>query len=106
MASKDAKEKLVGFLDRHAFEPVLRAKPDAYPDSKRGKLEDVQRATRSEQDRYHGYGSADEVFRMFRDDLSSEPAQKIHRELKDLDLPTLNDVRGAFEHLAEEVGVR
>jgi len=104
MAS-EAKSRLVEFLDREAFDPILKANPDRYPDSKKDKLRDVQRATESEKKRYHEYSSAEQVYRMYRDDLSSEPAQKIDRELRDLDLPTLKDVREKFERLASEVGV-
>lgn len=102
----NAKEKLVNFLERKAFEPVLGADPDAYPENKRDKLKDVQDATRAEQERFHDYGSAEEVYQMYRDDLNSEPAQKVHRKLRDLDLPTLNDVRDEFEQLAQGVGAR
>lgn len=43
---------------------------------------------------------------MFEDDLNSEPAKKIHRELKALNLPTLNDVKDDFLQLCknEHVG--
>lgn len=103
--TSDAKSRLVAFLDREAFDPILKAPLDRYPESKRDKLRDVQRATESEKRRYHRYNSAAEVYRMYRDDLSSAPAQKIDRELRDLDLPTLKDVRDRFERLASEVGV-
>jgi hypothetical protein len=98
-------KQLFHFLDEHAFKPVLNADPDDYSGDKRKKLEDVQRATRSERQRYENYGSAQELYRMFEDDLNSEPAKQIHRELKDLGLPTLNDVRGEFEKKAKEAGV-
>jgi hypothetical protein len=106
MADKSAKEKLVDFLDKRAFDPVLRADAQDYPESKRDKLQHAQRATEDEKDRYHHYESAEKVYQMYRDDLSSEAAEKVHRELRDLDLPTLNDVRDDFERLADEVGVR
>lgn len=105
MAS-EAKERLVGFLEEKAFKPVLNADPGSYPEDKRNKLKDVQEATRAERERFHDYDSAQEVYQMFKDDLSSEPAQEIHRKLRDLDLPTLNDCESEFEKLADEVGVR
>ncbi|WP_274423169.1 hypothetical protein [Chelativorans sp. YIM 93263] len=101
-----AKEKLVNFLDRKAFEPVLSADPDSYPQDKHNALKDVQDATRAERERFHDYDSAKEVYQMYEDDLTSEPAQEINRKLRDLDLPTLKDVRGEFEELAQEMGVR
>jgi hypothetical protein len=99
------KKQLFNFLDERAFKPVLDADPDDYSGDKRKKLEDVQRATRSERKRYENYGSGQELYRMFEDDLNSEPAQQIHRELKDLGLPTLNDIRGEFEKKAKAAGV-
>lgn len=105
MADPDAKRKLLDCLDETAFQPVLRADAEDYPEDKRDVLRDVQRATRSERDRFRGYDTAEKVVDMFRDDLSSEPAQKIQRELHDLDLPTLGDVRDEFENLARDLGV-
>ncbi|HVY58808.1 MAG TPA: hypothetical protein VHA77_13225 [Xanthobacteraceae bacterium] len=101
---ESAREKLVGWLERRAFDPVLRAKPGDYPESKRAKLADVQRRTRSERERFRHYGSAQEVVVNFKRDLRSEPAQKVHRALEDLGLPTLNALEDEFERLAAEVG--
>jgi hypothetical protein len=100
-----AKDKLVEFLDHRAFDPVLRAKPEHYPEPRRGKLEDVQRRTRTEAERFHGYGSARDVVVNFLNDLDSEPAQRIHRELKALGLPTLNDIEDEFMKLADDLHV-
>lgn len=35
----------------------------------------------------------------------TEPAQRMHRELKDPGLPTLNDIAGGFENEAQKLGV-
>lgn len=101
----DAKRKLVDYLDEKAFQPVLRAKPDDYPEGNRAKLADVQRATQSEAKRFQEYDSAEKVVDMYRDDLSSSRAKEIHRELRDLGLPTIEQVRDGFEKLAQELGV-
>lgn len=106
MASQADKDRLVDFLEKKAFRPVLNAKPDEYPENKRDKLRDVQRATESELERYRNYGSAEEVYRMYRNDLTSDAAERVHRELRNLDLPTLHDVREQFEQLAEDAGAR
>ncbi|HTI85593.1 MAG TPA: hypothetical protein VL966_03235 [Alphaproteobacteria bacterium] len=100
-----AKDKLVDFLERRAFDPVLKAKPEHYPEPRRGKLEDVQRRTRTEVERFHGYGSARDVVVNFLNDLDSEPAQRIHRELHALGLPTLNDIEDEFMKLADDLHV-
>ncbi|MDQ2762003.1 MAG: hypothetical protein M3Y22_00395 [Pseudomonadota bacterium] len=41
----------------------------------------------------------------FKRDLSSTAAKKVHGELKELGLPTVNDVRDEFEKLAADLGV-
>lgn len=57
-------------------------------------MRDVQRATESERERFRRYDSAEKMVQMYRDDRSSDAAQKVHRRLRDLGLPTLPDVRG------------
>jgi hypothetical protein len=94
-----SKQELVHFLDQHVFNPILRAHMDGNFDNE---LEDVQRRTRSEQERYHHYKSAEQVVRMYKDDLSSEKARMVNAELKRLRLPILEDVREEFLKLAGE----
>lgn len=106
MTQHDARRQLVEFLERKAFRPVLRADEADFPEARRSKLRDVQESTRKEIERFHHYRSAEEVVTNFRRDLTSEPAKKVHRALKDLGLPTLEDVREEFEKLAERVGQR
>ncbi len=101
----DAKQKLVRFLEERAFRPVLRADPAQYPETRREELEDVQRRTEQEIERFRNYAPAREVVTNFRRDLTSEPAKKVHRTLNELGLPTPNDVRTEFEKLASELGL-
>lgn len=106
MSDQDKKKQLVDFLDKKAFEPVLHASADRYDGKDRQTLQDVQRRTREERDRYrNNYKSAGEVKVNFQRDLDSEPAKKVHRELKSLGLPTLNDIRGEFEQLCDKLQV-
>jgi hypothetical protein len=58
-----SKEELVQFLDRHVFDPILNASPEAHI-SNQEDLKYVQDRTRTEKERYHKYGSANEVVRM------------------------------------------
>lgn len=106
MAEGNAKERLVDLLDREAFQPVLNARADDFQGADRDRLERVQDATRRERDRYRNdYGSAEEVRRQFRSDLSSQPARDVQRDLKALGLPTLPDVEDDFETLSRDLGV-
>jgi len=99
------KDELVRFLEERAFKPVLNAKPKGRSEAEQKKLEHVQKATRAEIERFHNYSSAEEVVTNFRRDLSSEPARRVHAELRSLGLPTINDLRDEFEKRAEELGV-
>ncbi len=106
MSSSDARQKLIRFLEQKAFEPVLHAKSGQYPESKRDKLRDAQRRTEAEIERFQNYSSAEDVVVNFKRDLNSQAAEKVHRELKELGLPTINDIRSEFEQLAADLGVR
>jgi hypothetical protein len=97
----DQKHALVRFLETHAFEPVLRAKPDGRSAADQKTLAHVQQATRAEIDRLRHYPSAQEVVTNVRRDLTSAPAKRVHRELRRLGLPTLDDIRDDFERRAE-----
>lgn len=104
---KNAREKLLRFLDSKAFDPVLKASAEKYhSDAAKKKLEDVKQSTEGSKKRYHEkYGSASEVFKRFKDDLSSDAAKKVQKELKELGLPTLPELSGEFEQLADRLGV-
>ena len=101
----DKKRELLHFVERKAFDPVMRAKPDGRSESEKKKLEHVQRATRAEIDRYRGYNSAEELVTNFKRDLSSGAAKKVHAELRSLNLPTIEDIKDEFERKARELGV-
>jgi ribosome recycling factor len=104
MAS-DAKRQLVEFLIERAFDPVMKARPEGRSDAERKKLKDVQDATRAEIERFRRYGSAKDVVKNFKRDLNSDPAKKVHADLKALNLPTLNEIKDEFEAKASKLGV-
>jgi hypothetical protein len=49
-AKKDKREELLNFIDKNAFDPILKASPKKYSDKDREKLEDIQRKTQNEKD--------------------------------------------------------
>ncbi len=95
-----SKQDLVEFLDSRVLDPILEASEEKYRGKQREDLKYVQDRTRSEKERYHKYGSADEVVRMFKDDIHSENAKPVNDRLKELGLPRLVDVRDEFERKA------
>lgn len=94
------KSELVSFLDRRVFDPILKASSSGRSDHEKRELEDVQRRTRTEQDRYHHYESAEKVIEMYKDDLSSEKAREVNAKLQRLKLPILADVKEEFLKMA------
>lgn len=106
MAKKDPKEKLVDFLDKKAFDPVLSADPEDYSEDERKRLKEVQQKTEREKKRYHDeYDSAEDVRNQFRSDVHSDEAKEVNRKLSSLDLPTLPDIEDEFEKLCSKLGV-
>ena len=108
MTDQNAREELLRFLDQKAFDPILRASEErADSDPERQKLEHVKRATERTKQRYHrDYTSAREVHDRYLDDLSSEAAQSVNRDLEALDLPQMGDFRDEFQQLSKRLGVR
>jgi len=99
------KEKLIRFLERRAWNPILKASPKRYAGTEVKRLERVQRKTESQRDRYHSYRSAGEVLKRFRGDLSSSAAKKTNADLDALNLPKQADVADEFFKLAERLKV-
>lgn len=84
----------------------MEADPEGRSHTDKEKLKSVQDATRSEIERFRRYDSAKEVLVNFRRDLDSDAAEKVHSDLRELNLPILNDVRDEFEAKASELGVK
>ncbi len=103
--AQDAKHELVEFLVREAFDPVMKARPNGRSGHEQQMLNQVKQATEKEIERFRHYRSADEVYTNFHRDLRSAPAKKVHQTLRALKLPTLDDVRDAFDRRAEALGV-
>src|ERR687883_677306 len=95
-----SKAQLLRFLDSRVFNPILKAKPSDYKESDRKALADVQDATRSEKQRFRGYGSAQDIIDNYKSDLHSDTAKRINSELRRLKLPTLPSVKEEFLELA------
>ncbi|MFA7096770.1 MAG: hypothetical protein WC383_09870 [Gammaproteobacteria bacterium] len=106
-SDEEKRQRLLEFLDRHVFNPILHASPVDYPSEyQQQKLADVKRITQSERQRFHlYYRSAAEVKRNFQSDLSSRASRAIGRELAHLNLPSLTQVKEAFYRLCNELGV-
>lgn len=103
--AKDSKSRLIEFLKRRAWNPILEASPSGRGPAERKRLERVQAKTRSQLERYRAYGSAGQLRQEFQDDLTSAAARKVNADLKSLGLPIQADVAGEFFALADRLGV-
>jgi hypothetical protein len=99
------KQKLINFLERRVWNPVLKATPSKYSDPDRKVLERVQRKTESQRERYQSYDSAGRLRQEFQDDLQSQQARKVNADLQKLKLPIQADVKDEFFGLADRLGI-
>lgn len=105
MKQEQKRKKLLDFLDRKAFDPVLYSSENRYEsEDKKKKLRELKEKTEKEKQRFHkNYGSPTEIKDNFLSDLNSLAAKKVHSELKYLDLPRLPDLKKEFLDLYEEL---
>lgn len=62
MKKEEKKRKLLDFLNKKAFDPIINKSKDDYDsETKKKKLEDVKRSTKSEKERFQNYEDAEEV---------------------------------------------
>lgn len=105
MSDPDARDRLLDFLERRAFKPILSKSPRDYPSpAERRKLEEVQDATRRDVKRFKSCRSAEGIIDEYRGELSSDAAERVRRELHTLGLPALQDLRDEFRSHARELG--
>lgn len=103
--AKDTKKELLNFIKHKAFDVILKRDTTKMDDKEKEQLTELQRKTKNEQEKFHGYGSAKEVKENFLQNVRSKPANKLNNELKDFKLPTLPDLKDDFEALCEKFGV-
>ena len=102
---KDARKELINFIDKKAFNVIVKTSPDNYKGKDREAVEEVIKKTKEEQKKFHGYKSAEEVKKNFLANVRSKPAQKLDKEIEHLGLPTLPQLKDEFEKLAEKLEV-
>jgi len=106
MASKDKRAELLKFIDKNAFDVILKASPNKLNDEERGMLEDLQRKTENEKSQFHNeYKTAEEVKKNYLSDVKSRSAKKVNDGLKKLNLPTLPDLKDEFLELCRKLEV-
>jgi hypothetical protein len=105
MTQDDVAHRLLEFLDEHAFGPVLSARPEGYPAAQGEALRAAQTETRRERERFEPGASASQVYRTYHEELAAPGSAALHRRLRELALPALEDVRIDFEQMASDLGI-
>jgi hypothetical protein len=84
MAQKEAREKLVEFLDRKVFDPILaKSEDESSAPQEKEKWQDIQASPESEKRRFHqDYRTAEAVKDNYQSDLSSDTGKRISAEAR------------------------
>lgn len=107
MTQDEKKEKLLDFLNKKAFDPILEKSKDDYDsEEKKRKLEEIQHSTKNQKERFQKYDSPEEVRENYLTELSSNTDDEILEELKELDLPRLQQFKKEFLDLCKEMDVK
>jgi hypothetical protein len=103
---KDSRKRLLAFLDRGLFNPVLKmTREEPEPTRDKHHFDDARRKMVEERQRYHGCPTASEIKENFLRDLESRSATRLNENLKALGLPTYWDVKDEFLNLCRTYGV-
>lgn len=104
-ADNKARQKLVQFINRKMLDPVLRTSDKRFSESERKVLERLKKKTETQKERYANYKTAAEVRQQFQGDLTSQPAKRVHADLRKLNLPAQPDFKDDFLALADRLNV-
>lgn len=103
MDDREKKERLVRFLDSHAFDPILRMSANYFSGEMRAQS---KMSGEAEKTRFHEtYRTAIEG-QNYLGDLSSHTSKKKNQELEVLRLPRLPDFKDQFLRLCDELEVK
>lgn len=82
MSANDVKQQLLDFINKKAFDPILKTKPDKFKGKDREDFEDVRRKTESEKKNFEDYGSADEIKKNYLSNVHSKAPAKVNDQLE------------------------
>lgn len=103
---KDARRRLLTFLDRELFDPIISTPRSRYRTKEdEQRFDDARRKIEEEKRRYHDCATAVDVKGSFLNDLQSRTAQRLSENLRHLGLPSYADVREEFLKLCATYGI-
>ena len=106
MSRDKNREELVKFIDSKAFDSILKASPERFSKQDREKFEYVKKKTENEKKKFHDdYTTARDVKDNYLDNVRSDAAGKINKDLEHLGLPTLPRLKDEFMALCGKLGI-
>jgi hypothetical protein len=100
---KDVRRKLLTFLDREFFDPILtKTREDFHAVVDKHHFDDAHKKVTEERQRYHdGCRTAAEVKESFLTDVESRMSNRLNENLESLGLPTFWGVKEGFLKLCQ-----
>jgi hypothetical protein len=104
---KTKRRQLLDFLDSRVFDPVLEALPEQYSSERdRRRLFEVKRIAEKKKERFHRQElSAAQIREQYFREMFFETSGKIGRELEDLELPRLLELKEQFLKICQDLNV-
>lgn len=103
---KDTRRRLLAFLDRELFDPIINTPRSRYHTKEdEQRFDDARRKIEDEKRRYHECATALDIKESFLSDLQSRTAQRLSENLRHLGLPSYADVRDDFLKLCATYGL-
>lgn len=99
MSANDVKKLLTDFINKKAFNPILKARPEKFSDKELEEFEEVKRKTENEKKNFEKYASTEEMKRNYLSNVRSKSAAKVNDQLKKLGLPTMPEHKYEFMDL-------
>lgn len=85
MATADARQRIVDFLEQQLFQPVLDSNPDDHPPFRRGQVEEVRGGVAHERDGIRAAISAEAAVRGFNEAVERSAANGLDERLRGLE---------------------
>lgn len=99
MAARQAK-RLFDVLDEAVFQPVLQSADGNLSQQQRFNLQRVKDSLAGQREQFLNCASDEEVYEAYHEQLGSNEENRLTRQLRDLDLPALQDCRDQVETAA------
>jgi hypothetical protein len=105
-AEKNKREELLEFIDKNAFDVILKTKTERFEGKDKENFEGILKKTENEKKKFHNdYKTPEEVKQNFLQNVRSEAAEKVNKDLEKFGLPTLPQLKDEFMELCKKLEV-